>query len=42
MENGEWKEILLPKECILGEDFILYYGCNIVKLKSIPRKKKTC
>ena len=36
------KEILLPKECILGEDFILYYGCNIVKLKSIPRKKKTC
>ncbi|MBE6052542.1 MAG: photosystem reaction center subunit H [Clostridium sartagoforme] len=36
------KEILLIKECILGEDFILYYGSNEVKFQSVPRKKKTC
>ncbi|MDV4152337.1 PRC-barrel domain-containing protein [Clostridium sp. AL.422] len=36
------KEILLLKECILGEDFVLYYGNNDVKFQSIPRKKKTC
>ena len=36
------KEILLLKECILGEDFILYYGHNKVIFKSIPRKRKTC
>lgn len=36
------KEILLPKECVLGEDFILYFGCNTIKLKSMPRKKKIC
>ncbi len=36
------KEILLLKECILGEDFILYYGSSEVKLQSMPRKKKTC
>lgn len=34
------KDILLHKECILGEDFILYYGNNEVKLKTIPRKKR--
>ena len=34
------KDILLHKECILGEDFILYYGNTEVKLKTIPRKKK--
>lgn len=36
------KEILLLKECILGEDFILYYGLDKVVFKSIPRKRKTC
>ena len=36
------KEILLPKDCILGEDFILYFGSNEVKFQSMPRKKKTC
>lgn len=36
------KEILLPKDCVLGEDFILYFGCDVVKLQSMPRKKKTC
>ena len=36
------KEILLLKECILGEDFILYYGDSKVNFKSIPRKRKTC
>ena len=36
------KEILLLKECILGEDFILYYGINKVIFKSVPRKRKTC
>ncbi|MGF0109554.1 MULTISPECIES: PRC-barrel domain-containing protein [unclassified Clostridium] len=36
------KEILLLKECILGEDFILYYGLDKVIFKSIPRKRKTC
>ena len=36
------KEILLLKECILGEDFILYYGIDKVIFKSVPRKRKTC
>ena len=36
------KEILLLKECILGEDFILFYGLDKVKFKSIPRKRETC
>jgi len=36
------KEILLLKECILGEDFILYFGNNEVKFQSMPRKNKTC
>jgi uncharacterized protein YrrD len=34
------KEILLLKNCILGEDFILYKGCQEVSLKSMPRSKK--
>lgn len=34
------KDIFLHKECILGEDFILYYGNNEVKLKTLPRKKR--
>ncbi|VYT77775.1 photosystem reaction center subunit H [Clostridium tertium] len=34
------KEILLHKQCILGEDFILYYGNGEVRLKTLPRKKK--
>lgn len=34
------KEILLLKQCLLGEDFILYYGSNEVRLQSLPRKKK--
>jgi uncharacterized protein YrrD len=36
------KEIFLLKECILGEDFILYFGSNGVRFQSMPRKKKTC
>ena len=36
------KEIFLLKECILGEDFILYFGSNEVKFQSMPRKKRTC
>lgn len=36
------KEILLLKECILGEDFVLYYGSDEVKFQSMPRRKKTC
>ncbi|MBQ6820350.1 MAG: PRC-barrel domain-containing protein [Clostridium sp.] len=36
------KEILLLKECILGERFILYYGNSEVRFKSIPRKKRLC
>jgi uncharacterized protein YrrD len=34
------KEILLLKNCILGEDFILYKGSQEVSLKSMPRSKK--
>lgn len=34
------KEILLLKNCILGEDFILYYSSEEVRLKSLPRKEK--
>lgn len=34
------KEILLLKQCLLGEDFILYYGSDEVRLQSLPRKKK--
>ena len=34
------KEILLLKNCILGEDFILYKGSQEVILKSMPRSKK--
>ena len=34
------KEILLIKDCILGEEFILYHGSNTLKLKSIPRSNK--
>lgn len=34
------KEVLLLKECILGEDFVLYYGDENIIFKSIPRKKK--
>lgn len=36
------KEILLLKDCLLGEDFILYYGSDEVRLQSLPRKRKTC
>ena len=36
------KEILLLKNCVLGEDFILYYGSDEVRLQSLPRKRKTC
>lgn len=36
------KEILLLKDCVLGEDFILYYGSDEVRLQSLPRKKKSC
>lgn len=36
------KEILLLKECILGEKFIFYFGGDEVKLQSLPRKRKTC
>lgn len=36
------KEIILLKECILGEKFIFYFGSNEVKLQSLPRKRKTC
>ena len=36
------KEILLLKKCVLGEDFILYYGGDGVRLQSLPRKKKSC
>ncbi len=36
------KEILLLNECILGEDFILYYGDNKVIFKSVPRKRESC
>jgi len=33
------REILLVKNCLLGEDFILHYGNGEVRLKSIPRRK---
>lgn len=33
------KEILLLKNCILGEDFILHQGREEVSLKSLPRNK---
>ncbi|MGG7144949.1 PRC-barrel domain-containing protein [Clostridium nigeriense] len=36
------KEILLLKECMLGEDFIFYFGNNEVKFQSMPRKNKIC
>lgn len=36
------KEILLLKECILGEEFILYYGNNEISLKTLPSKRKSC
>lgn len=36
------KEILLLKECILGEKFIFYFGLDEIKLQSLPRKRKTC
>lgn len=34
------KEILLLKNCVLGEDFILHQGREEVSLKSLPRSKK--
>lgn len=34
------KEILLLKDCILGEEFILYHGNTELRLKSIPKRKK--
>ncbi|ASW43013.1 PRC-barrel domain-containing protein [Clostridium isatidis] len=33
------REILLIKNCLLGEDFILHYGNGEIRLKSIPRRK---
>lgn len=30
------KEILLLKECVLGEDFILYSGNSLIRLQSLP------
>ncbi|MGL5086907.1 MAG: PRC-barrel domain-containing protein [Clostridium sp.] len=30
------KEILLLKECMLGEDFILYVGNNSIRLQTLP------
>lgn len=34
------KEVLLIKDCILGEKFILYNGNTEIKLKSIPKVNK--
>lgn len=34
------KEILLLKDCILGEKFILYHGNTELRLKSIPKRNK--
>jgi len=34
------KEILLLKDCILGEEFILYHGNAELRLKSVPKRNK--
>jgi uncharacterized protein YrrD len=34
------KEILLVKNCLLGESFILHYGNGEVRLKTLPRRKQ--
>lgn len=30
------KEIILPGDCVLGEKFMLYSGCNKIKFRSLP------